>query len=87
VRGEAKNGPRPGNEELESDVGSLALAAVSTVLFAERIALAGSGVGCWRGGLVVAAYLGEVGRLELQGELHQGVCNVSGGCVGGGVIG
>jgi hypothetical protein len=37
--------------------------------------------------LIVAAYLGEVGRLELQGEFHQGVCNVGSGFVGDGVIG
>jgi hypothetical protein len=85
--GRSEESPSAGNEEPESEVGSLSLAAISTVLFAERIALARSGVGCWRDGLVVAAYLGEVGRLELQGEFHQGICDVSGGFVGDGVIG
>jgi hypothetical protein len=33
--------------------------------------------------LVVTAYLGEVGRLELQGDLHQRVCDVGGGFIGG----
>jgi hypothetical protein len=63
------------------------LAAVSIALLAGRIALAWSGAGCRHDGLIVAAYLGEVGRLELQGEFHQGVCDVSGGFVGDGVFG
>src|ERR1700693_1973386 len=41
----------------------------------------------WRDGLVVTAYLGEVARLELQGDLHQRVGNVSGGFIGDGVFG
>src|SRR5947209_7470847 len=41
----------------------------------------------WRDGLVVTAYLGEVARLELQGDLHQRVRNVSGGFIGDGVFG
>jgi hypothetical protein len=65
----------------------LAFAAVSIALVAERIALAWSDAGRRRDGLVVAAYLGEVGRLELEGEFHQGVCNVRGGFVGDGVFG
>src|SRR6202161_2475767 len=39
-----------------------------------------------RDGLVMTAYLGEVGRLELQGDLHQHVRNVSGGFIGEGVF-
>jgi len=35
----------------------------------------------------VAAYLSEVGRLELQGEFHQRVRDVSGGFIGDGVFG
>jgi hypothetical protein len=35
----------------------------------------------------VAAYLSEVGRLELQSEFHQRVRDVSGGFIGDGVFG
>jgi hypothetical protein len=38
-------------------------------------------------GVVVTAYFGEVCRLELQGELHQSVCDVSGGLIGDVVFG
>ena len=41
-------------------------------------------VGC--DGLVVTANLCEVGCLETQGELHQRVCNVSGGFIGDGIF-
>jgi hypothetical protein len=71
-----------GNGEPQSDIRILALAGVSRVLFAERIEVVR-----WRDGLVVTAYLGEVGVLELQGKFHQGVCDVSGGFVGDGVFG
>jgi hypothetical protein len=40
----------------------------------------------WLEGLVMTADLGEVGRLELQGDLHEHVGNVSGGLIGGGVF-
>ena len=40
-----------------------------------------------RDGLVVTANLGEVGCLEFQSELHQRVCNVSGGFIGDGIFG
>src|ERR1700682_3163109 len=43
-------------------------------------------VTCGRGGLVVTAYLGEVGRLESQGDLHQRVRDVGGGFIGDGVF-
>jgi hypothetical protein len=56
-------------------------------VFAEHIELPRIVVTFGRDGLVVTAYLGEVGRLELQGELHQGVRNVSGGFIGDGSIG
>src|ERR1700692_3474692 len=56
-------------------------------MFAEHIELPRIVVTFWRGGLVVTAYLGEVGRLELQGDLHQRVRNVSGGFIGDGVFG
>jgi hypothetical protein len=38
-------------------------------------------------GLVVTAYLREMGRFELQGKFHQGVRNVSGGFIGDRVFG
>jgi hypothetical protein len=51
-------------------------------MFAEQVELPRVAfVACGRGGLVVTAYLGEVGRLELQGELHQRIGD------GGGLIG
>ena len=40
-----------------------------------------------RDGLVVTAYLSEVGRFELQSELHQRVCNVRGSFIGDSVFG
>ena len=40
-----------------------------------------------RDGLVVTPYLGEVGCLELHGELHERVGDVSGGLVGDGIFG
>src|SRR5580693_6497624 len=57
------------------------------LMFAEQVELPRVVVtfGCDR--LVVTAYLGEVGCLELQGEFHQRVRNVSGGFIGGGVFG
>ncbi len=57
-------------------------------MFAEQIELARIVVvTCGRDGLVVTADLGEVGRLELQGEFHQRVRDVSGGFIGDGVFG
>jgi hypothetical protein len=56
-------------------------------VFAEHIELPRIVVTFGRDGLVVTAYLGEVGRLELQGEFHQGVRNVRGGFIGDGVFG
>ena len=38
-------------------------------------------------GLVVTAYLSEMGCLELEGDLHQGVRNISGGFIGDGIFG
>ena len=70
-----------------SDLGGIALASVSAWMFFEEIELSRHCAGCWHDGLVVTAYLGEVGLLKLQGELHQGVCDVSGGFVGGGIFG
>jgi hypothetical protein len=40
-------------------------------MFAEPIDLPRIVVTFWRDGLVVTAYLSEVARLELQGDLHQ----------------
>src|ERR1700704_6496714 len=57
-------------------------------MFAEQVELRRVVVvTCGRIGLVVSAYLGEVGRLELQGDLHQRVRNVGGGFIGDGVFG
>jgi hypothetical protein len=57
-------------------------------MFGEQVELPGIAVvTSGRDGLVVTTYLGEVGRLELQGDLHQGVRNVSGGFIGDGVFG
>src|ERR1700681_1114180 len=73
ARVEPKNGPKkPGSERR---------------MFAEHIELPRIVVTFWRDGLVVTAYLGEVARLELQGDLHQRVRNVSGGFIGDGVFG
>jgi hypothetical protein len=41
----------------------------------------------WPEGLVVTADLGEVSCLELQGDLHEYVGDVSGGLIGDGVFG
>ena len=57
-------------------------------MFSERVKLPrGVGVTFRCDGLVVAANLGEVARLEFQGELHQRVGNVSGGFIGDGIFG
>ena len=56
-------------------------------MFVEQFELPTIVVTFWRDGLVVTAYLGEVARLELQGDLHQRVRNVSGGFIGDGVFG
>ena len=57
-------------------------------MVAEQVELPRSvGITFRRDGLVVAADLGEVGRLEFQGELHQRVRNVSGGFIGDGIFG
>src|SRR5271156_2936838 len=57
------------------------------LMFAEQVELPTVVVTFWRDGLVMTAYLGEVARLELQGDLHQRVRNVSGGFIGDGVFG
>jgi hypothetical protein len=57
------------------------------LMFAEQVELPAVVVTFWRDGLVVTAYLGEVARLQLQGDLHQRVRNVSGGFIGDGVFG
>ena len=75
------------DEKPGSDLRRITFAAVSAWMFFEQIELARHGAGCWRDGVVVTAYLGEVGRLELQGEFPQGVRNVSGGFIGDGVFG
>src|ERR1700687_303425 len=51
-------------------------------MFAEQVELPRVVVMLGCNGIVVTAYFGEVGRLELQGEFHQGVCNVSGSFIG-----
>ena len=57
-------------------------------MVAEQIELPRSvGMTFRRDGSVVAADLGEMGRLEFQGELHQRVRNVSGGFIGNGMLG
>ena len=56
-------------------------------MFAEQVELPTVVVTFWRDGFVVTAYLGEVARLELQGDLHQRVGNVSGGFIGDGIFG
>jgi hypothetical protein len=57
------------------------------LILAEEVELPSVVVTSGRDGLVVTAYLSEVCRLELQGELHQRVCDVSGGLIGDGVFG
>ena len=56
-------------------------------MFAEQVDLPRVVVmfGCNR--LVVTAYLSEMGFLELEGDLHQGVRNISGGFIGDGIFG
>ena len=57
-------------------------------MLAEQVELPrGVGVAFRCDGFVVAADLGEVARLEFQGELHQRVGNVSGGFIGDGIFG
>src|SRR5438445_2314378 len=84
---EPKNGPERRMRSRGSDFRSIALAVISSGMFFEQIELSWDGAACWRDGLVVTAYLGEMGRLELQGEFHQGVGDVAGGFVGDGVFG
>src|ERR1700678_3625968 len=57
------------------------------LMFAEQVELPRAIVRLGYDGLVVTVYLGEVGCLELQGEFHQGVRNVSGGFIGDGIFG
>ena len=87
ARVEPKNGAWKRMKKPGSDLRGGALASVSARMFFEQIELARHRSACWCDGLVVTAYLGEVGLLELQGKLHQGVCDVSGGFVGDGVLG
>jgi len=56
-------------------------------MFAEQVDLPRVVVmfGCNR--LVVTAYLSEMGFLELEGDLHQGVRNISGGFIGDDIFG
>ena len=56
-------------------------------MFAEQVELPRVVATSGCNGIVVTAYFGEVGRLELQSEFHQGVRNVSGGFIGDGVFG
>src|SRR5215469_17408529 len=56
-------------------------------MFAEQVELPRVVVmfGCNR--LVVTAYLSEMGFLELEGDLHQGVRSISGGFIGDDIFG
>ena len=58
-------------------------------VFVEQIELLAAGIVIWfwLEGLVMTADFGEVGCLELQGDLHEHVGDVSGGLIGGGVFG
>jgi len=57
------------------------------LVFAEEVELRRVVVTSGCDGVVVTAYLSEVCCLELQGELHQRVCDVSGGLIGDVVFG
>src|SRR6266852_2774446 len=57
------------------------------LIFAEQVELPRVVITSGCDGVVVTAYFSEVGRLELQGEFHQGVRNVSGSFIGDGVFG
>src|ERR1700686_5638186 len=46
------------------------------LMFAEQVELPTVVVTFWRDGFVVTAYLGEVARLESQGDIHQRVGHV-----------
>ena len=61
--------------------------SAATVRTGEQIKLARVVVGRGRDGLVMPAYLSEVGGLELQGEVHQRLGNIGGGFIGRGVFG
>jgi hypothetical protein len=90
ARVEPKNGPRR-EQERRVRLSPHSHAAVSSCskrrMFAEQVELRRIIVTCGRDGLVVTAYLGEVGGLELPGDLHQRVRNESGGFVGDSVFG
>ena len=56
-------------------------------MFAEQVELPRIVVTFGCDGLVVTAYLSEMGCLELEGDLHHGVRNISGGFIGDGIFG
>jgi hypothetical protein len=88
ARVEPKNGPKNKKAgQILTAFGCVRFQRSEGLMFAEQVELPTVVVTFWRDGLVVTAYLGEVGRLELQGEFHQGVRNVSGGFIGDGVFG
>jgi hypothetical protein len=57
------------------------LPALGTAAFTGRAGLRIAGT-LLREGLVVAADLGQVDSFELQSEVHERVCDVSGGFIG-----
>src|SRR5271170_6851180 len=80
ARVEPKNGPKNKKAgQILTAFGCVRFQRSEGLLFAEQVELPTVVVTFWRDGLVVTAYLGKVARLELQGDLHQGVRNVSGG--------
>src|SRR5271155_10310 len=88
ARVEPKNGPKNKKAgQILTAFGCVRFQRSEGLLFAEQVELPTVVVTFWRDGLVVTAYLGKVARLELQGDLHQGVRNVSGGFIGDGVFG
>jgi hypothetical protein len=82
ARVEPKNGPKTGTRAWKSDFQSTHLRPFAAGCLPNRSSCRGAVL---RFG--VAAYLSEVGRLELQGEVHQRVRDVSGGFIGDGVFG
>ena len=87
ARVEPKNGPKNKKAGLILTAFGCVRFQRSEGMFAEQVELPTVVVTFWHDGLVVTAYLGEVGRLELQGDLHQRVRNGSGGFIGDGVFG
>ena len=83
ARVEPKNGPS--REEAGTSIFARCFSSERRI-FAEHVELPRVVVMTGCEGVVVMAYFGEVSRLELQGEIHQGIGDVSSGFIGEGVF-